>query len=115
VFTAAVFSNANVSVVLVDIKYPKTWLSFVHVAFVTNVFVQRVFDWWVATTLCTEQVLDAWSRHCDHACDSDSLYLSIRNTERLDEAHIATSGGTVSVITGVIQKNLLGHTECNVL
>jgi len=87
-----------------DITHVATWSGFVYVAFVIDVFARCIVGWWVSRSLHTELVLDAleqalWSRtkteglvhHSDRGCQ----YLSIRYTERLAEANIDSSVGSV--------------------
>jgi len=81
-----------------------TWSGFVYVAFVIDVYSRRIVGWRVANSLRTDLVLDAleqalYSRtgtqglihHSDRGCQ----YLSIRYTERLAEAGIEPSVGSV--------------------
>ena len=81
-----------------------TWAGFVYVAFVTDVFARRIVGWRVGRSLHTDLVLDAleqalWSRKkvkgLVHHSDHGSQYLSIRYTERLAEAGIDASVGSV--------------------
>ncbi len=87
-----------------DITFVATWVGFVYVAFIIDVFARRIVGWRVSRSLHTELVLDAleqalWSRtgtvglihHSDRGCQ----YLSIRYTERLAEANIDSSVGSV--------------------
>ena len=87
-----------------DITFVATWAGFVYVAFVIDVFARCIVGWRVSRSLKTELVLDAleqalWARgetaglvhHSDHGCQ----YLSIRYTERLAEAGIDASVGSV--------------------
>ena len=87
-----------------DITFVATWAGFVYVAFVIDVFARRIVGWRVANSLRTELVLDAleqalYSRtgtqglihHSDRGCQ----YLSIRYTERLAEAGVDSSVGSV--------------------
>lgn len=87
-----------------DITYVATWQGFVYVAFVVDVFSRRIAGWRVSRTLKTELVLDAleqalWSRGKPsgliHHSDRGSQYLSIRYSERLAEAGIEASVGSV--------------------
>jgi len=87
-----------------DLTYVATWNGFVYVAFVIDVFARRIVGWRVATTLRTDLPLDALEQalharpHRDglvHHSDRGSQYLSIRYTERLAEAGIAPSVGSV--------------------
>src|SRR6187402_889321 len=87
-----------------DITYVATWAGFVYVAFVIDVFSRRIIGWRVARSMHTDLVLDAleqalWARsdskgvihHSDRGCQ----YLSIRYTERLKEAGVEPSVGSV--------------------
>ena len=87
-----------------DITFVATWLGFVYVAFVVDVFARRIVGWRVSRSLRTDLVLDAleqalWSRKDTdgliHHSDRGSQYLSIRYTERLAEAGIEVSVGSV--------------------
>ena len=86
-----------------DITYVGTWVGFVYVAFVTDVFSRRIVGWRVARSLQTELVLDAleqalWARHQPkgliHHSDRGSQYLSIRYAERLAQAGVEASVGS---------------------
>lgn len=77
-----------------------TWSGFVYVAFVIDVFSRYIVGWRVSTTMHTDLILDAleqaiWHRGQIHHCDRGSQYLSIRYTERLAEAGIQASVGSV--------------------
>ncbi len=87
-----------------DITFVDTWAGFVYVAFIIDVFARRIVGWRVSRSLRTDLVLDAleqalWSRqdteglihHSDRGCQ----YLSIRYTERLAQAVIDSSVGSV--------------------
>jgi len=87
-----------------DITFVATWTGFVYVAFVIDVYSRRIVGWRVANSLRTDLVLDAleqalYSRtgtqglihHSDRGCQ----YLSIRYTERLAEAGVNASVGSV--------------------
>jgi len=87
-----------------DITFVATWSGFVYVAFVTDVFARRIVGWRVARTMRTDLVLDAleqalWARRSAqgviHHSDRGSQYLSIRYTERLAEAGLESSVGSV--------------------
>jgi transposase InsO family protein len=87
-----------------DLTYVATWRGFVYVAFVIDVFARRIVGWRVATTLRTDLTLDALEQALHARPDRDGLvhhsdrgtqYLSIRYTERLAEAGIAPSVGSV--------------------
>ena len=87
-----------------DITFVATWSGFVYVAFVTDVFARRIVGWRVARTMRTDLVLDAleqalWARGGTqgviHHSDRGSQYLSIRYTERLADAGLESSVGSV--------------------
>lgn len=89
---------------MVDITYVATWAGFVYVAFVIDVFARRIVGWRVTRSLYTDLVPDALE-HALHArgaghglihhSDRGCQYLSIRYTERLAEASIEASIGSV--------------------
>lgn len=87
-----------------DITFVATWAGFVYVAFITDVFARCIVGWRVSRSLHTDMVLDAleqalWARRetggLIHHSDRGSQYLSIRYTERLAEANIEASVGSV--------------------
>jgi transposase InsO family protein len=88
-----------------DITYVSTWRNhIVYVAFIIDVFARRIVGWRVLNCLKTDIVLDAleqalYSRTGTegliHHSDRGSQYLSIRYTERLAEAGIESSVGSV--------------------
>jgi putative transposase len=87
-----------------DFTYVSTWAGVVFVAFVIDVFARRIVGWRVASSMRTDLVLDAleqalWSRAGTeglvHHSDRGSQYLSIRYSERLAEAGVESSVGSV--------------------
>ncbi len=87
-----------------DLTYVATWQGFVYVAFVIDVFARRIVGWRASRSLRTDLALDAleqalWARpdtdRLVHHSDHGSQYLSIRYTERLAEAGIELSVGSV--------------------
>jgi putative transposase len=91
-----------------DITYVSTWSRWVYVAFVVDAFARRIIGWRTGTNMSTQLVLDAleqavWIRQRDGAnldsvvahTDRGSQYTSIRYTERLAQAGIAASVGSV--------------------
>jgi len=89
-----------------DFTYVATWKGFVYVAFVIDVFSRRIVGWRVSTSLRTDFVLDALEqavceRGADHGSglvhhsDRGTQYLSMRYTNRLVDAGIAPSVGSV--------------------
>jgi putative transposase len=89
-----------------DLSYVATWSGFVYVAFVIDAFARRIVGWRVSNTLRSDLALDAleqalYERAPDaaqgivHHSDRGSQYLSIRYTERLKEAGLEPSVGSV--------------------
>jgi transposase InsO family protein len=87
-----------------DFTYVSTWKGFVYVSFVIDVFARMIVGWRVLTTMCAELTLDAleqalWARKIAdgliHHSDRGSQYLSIRYSEKLAEAGIDPSVGSV--------------------
>ena len=87
-----------------DITYVATWRGVVYTALVIDVFARRIVGWRVWNSLRTALVLDAleqalYSRTGTeglvHHSDRGSQYLSIRYTDRLAEAGIDASVGSV--------------------
>ena len=87
-----------------DITFVATWSGFVYVAFIIDVFSRFIVGWRVSRSIRTDLVLDAleqalWSRKPGrgliHHSDRGSQYLSIRYSERLLDAGIDSSVGSV--------------------
>jgi putative transposase len=89
-----------------DFTYVATWSGFVYVAFVIDAYARRIVGWRVSRTAEASFVLDALEQAIHarrpaqgggliHHSDRGSQYLSIRYTQRLGEAGIAPSVGSV--------------------
>jgi putative transposase len=87
-----------------DLTYVATWRGFVYVAFVIDVFSRRIVGWRASTSLRAELALDALEQALYARPRSDALvhhsdrgvqYLCFRYTERLTQAGIAPSVGSV--------------------
>lgn len=87
-----------------DFTYVATWTGFVYVAFVIDVFSRMIVGWRAARSMSAELTLDAleqalWARKVKgnliHHSDRGSQYLSIRYSERLTDAGIKASVGSV--------------------
>jgi transposase InsO family protein len=89
-----------------DLTYVATWRGFVYVAFVIDAFARRIVGWRVSNTLRTDLALDALEQALYerspapeqplvHHSDRGSQYLSIRYTERLKDAGLEPSVGSV--------------------
>jgi putative transposase len=91
---------------LSDFTYVSTWSGFVYVAFVIDAYARRIVGWRVSRTAHASFVLDALEQALHerrpihrgglvHHSDRRSQYVSIRYTERLAEAGIEPSVGSV--------------------
>jgi transposase InsO family protein len=89
-----------------DFTFVATWKGFVYVAFVIDTFARRIVGWRVSRTAHADFVLDALEQALHdrqpfagsglvHHSDRGSQYVSIRYTERLAEAGIEPSVGSV--------------------
>jgi len=87
-----------------DLTYVATWAGFVYVAFVIDVFSRMIVGWRVSRSLRSDLALDAleqalYARPVSgglvHHSDRGVQYVSIRYTERLAEAGIEPSVGSV--------------------
>ncbi len=110
-----------------DFTYVATWAGVVYVAFIVDAFARRIIGWRVARSMRTDLVLDAleqalWARAgakgVIHHSDRGSQYLSIRYTERLAEAGVEPSVGSVGdsydnalaeTIIGLFKAEVIGH------
>ena len=91
---------------LSDFTYVATWSGFVYVAFVIDAFARRIVGWRVSRSARADFVLDALEQALHqrqpfaggelvHHSDRGSQYVSIRYTERLAEAGIEPSVGSI--------------------
>ena len=91
---------------LSDFTYVATWAGFVYVAFVIDAFARRIVGWRVSRSMQAGFVLDALEQALHdrrpvrqagliHHSDRGVQYVSIRYTERLAEAGIEPSVGSV--------------------
>ena len=91
---------------LSDFTYVATWQGFVYVAFVIDAFARRIVGWRVSRTAHASFVLDALEQALHerrpvqgsglvHHSDRGVQYVSIRYTERLADAGIEPSVGSV--------------------
>ena len=89
-----------------DFTYVATWSGFVHVAFVIDAYARRIVGWRVSGSATAGFVLDALEQAIHQRCpakdaglvahsDRGSQYLAMKYTERLAEAGIAPSVGSV--------------------
>ena len=91
---------------LSDFTYVATWKGFVYVAFIIDAYARRIVGWRVSRTAHAAFVLDALEQALAdrrpvqggslvHHSDRGVQYVSIRYTERLAEAGIEPSVGSV--------------------
>jgi len=91
---------------LSDFTYVSTWSGFVYVAFVIDAYARRIVGWRVSRTAHASFVLDALEQALHerrptrssgliHHSDRGVQYVSIKYTERLVEAGIEPSVGSV--------------------
>jgi putative transposase len=89
-----------------DFTYVSTWAGFVYVAFVIDAYARRIVGWRASRSAQAGFVLDALEQALHarrpfargglvHHSDRGSQYLSIKYTERLAEAGIEPSVGSV--------------------
>ena len=89
-----------------DFTYVATWAGFVYVAFVIDVYARYIVGWRVSRTAHASFVLDALEQALHdrrpvhrgglvHHSDRGSQYVSIKYTERLADAGIEPSVGSV--------------------
>ena len=89
-----------------DFTYVSTWSGFVYVAFVIDAYARRIVGWRVPASAHAElrprrsgagppRTRPGQGAGLVHHCDRGSQYLSIRYTERLAEAGIEPSVGSV--------------------
>jgi putative transposase len=113
-----------------DFTYCRTWAGFVYVAFIVDVFAQRIVAWHAATDKRTDLVLTPLrialgdrDRHGHavgpgqliHHHDAGSQYTSVRFTEHLALEGIAPSIGTVGdAYDNGLMESVIGlfKTEC---
>jgi putative transposase len=113
-----------------DFTYVRTWAGFVYVAFIVDVFSQRVVGWQAAADKRTDLVLTPlrialWDRtrhghpvtpgQLLHHSDAGSQYTSIRFSEHLALEGIAPSIGTVGdAYDNALMETVIGlfKTEC---
>lgn len=111
-----------------DFTYVRTAVGFVYVAFIIDVFARYIVGWKVSTSPNAQMVLDALeqalaARNPDpdkliHHSDRGVQYLAIKYTERLEEAKIDPSVGSVGdsydnamaeTINGVYKTEVIEH------
>ncbi len=116
---------------VMDFTYVRTWAGFVYVAFVVDVYAQRILAWNSATTKDTDLVMDPtpmaiWQRAREghpvtptdeligHS-DAGSQYTSIRFTEHLGLEDVRPSIGLVGdAYDNALMESVIGlyKTEC---
>jgi len=110
-----------------DLTYVVTWAGFVYVAFIIDVFSRMIVGWRASRSLRSDLALDALEQalyarpdlgRLVHHSDRGVQYVSIRYTERLAEAGIEPSVGSVGdsydnalaeTIIGLYKTELIRH------
>lgn len=108
-----------------DITYVRTRAGFVYVAFVVDVYARRIVGWSVSRSLKTDLALDALEQaiyqreiveKLVHHSDRGVQYLSIRYTQRLLEAGIQASVGSVgSSYDNALAETIIGLYKTEVI
>lgn len=108
-----------------DFTYVATWLGFVYVAFVIDVFSRIIVGWRASRSMSAELTLDAleqalWARQVKegliHHSDRGSQYLSIRYSERLAEEGVLPSVGSVgSSYDNALAETIIGLFKTEVI
>jgi transposase InsO family protein len=91
---------------VVDFTYVHTWTGFVYVAFVIDAYARRIVGWKVSTSATASFVLDALEQAIHarrpgpedgliHHSDRGVQYLAMNYTQRLAEAKLVPSVGSV--------------------
>ncbi|TDW59533.1 transposase InsO family protein [Novosphingobium sp. PhB55] len=91
---------------VVDFTYVHTWTGFVYVAFVIDAYARRIVGWKVSTSATASFVLDAMEQAIHarrpgpddgliHHSDRGVQYLAMNYTQRLAEANLVPSVGSV--------------------
>jgi putative transposase len=113
-----------------DFTYVRTWAGFAYVAFIVDVYAQRIVAWHAATSKATDLVMTPlrmamWQREREghpvgreqliHHSDAGSQYTSVRFTEHLALEGIAPSIGSVGdAYDNALMESINGlyKTEC---
>ena len=113
-----------------DFTYCRTWAGFAFVAFIVDVYAQKIIAWHAATTRTTDLVLTCvrmalWQREHDghpvepgqliHHHDAGAQYTSLRLTEHLALERITPSIGSVGdAYDNSLMESIIGlyKTEC---
>lgn len=89
---------------LADITYCSTWEGWLYVSFICDAYSRMIVGWQIASHMRTDLVLDALEMAIfrrdvtgplTHHSDAGSQFTAIRYSDRLTEANIAASIGTV--------------------
>jgi putative transposase len=90
---------------LADITYASTWEGWLYVSFISDAYSRMIVGWQIANHMRTDLVLDALEMaifrrdvtgRLIHHSDAGSQFTAIRYSDRLTEAGIAASIGTVA-------------------
>jgi putative transposase len=107
-----------------DITYVPTWMGFLYLAVVLDVFSRRIVGWSMSTTLHTAVVLDALNmaltmrrpRNVIHHSDQGAQYTSIAFGERCRKAGVRPSMGSVGdCYDNAMAESFFATLECELL
>ena len=104
--TGASGANRPTQLWVSDFTYVATWIGFVYVAFVIDAFARRIVGWRVSRSARADFVVDALEQALHdrrpvhragliHHSDRGVQYVSIKYTDRLAEAGVEPSVGSV--------------------
>ena len=111
---------------LADFTYVATWAGFVYVAFVIDAYARRIVGWRASKTAHADFVLDALEQALHdrrpagraglvHHSDRGAQYVSIKYTERLAEAGIEPSVGSVGDSYDALAETINGLYKAEVI
>ena len=104
---------------LADLTYVATWAGFVYAAFVIDAYARRIVGWRVSNSLRTDLALHERAVGLRgalvHHGDRGSRFLSIRYTERLAEAGIEQSVGSVGDSYDALAESIIGLYKTQVI
>ena len=111
---------------LADFTYVATWAGFVYVAFVIDAYARRIVGWRASKTAHADFVLDALEQALHdrrpagraglvHHSDRGAQYVSIKYTERLAEAGIEPSVGSVGDFYDALAETINGLYKAEVI
>jgi putative transposase len=118
-------ASAPDSLWVADITYVPTWMGFLYLAIVLDVYSRRIVGWAMADHLRTELVIEAvemalWRRRPEegviHHSDQGSQYTSLAFGQRLREADlVASMGSRGDCYDNAMAESFFATLECELL